>query len=55
MIRADKTSQINFPKCHIMSYYPIWIKFYDSVTDFLTGIKKQYILFGLKISLKRQM
>ena len=38
MIWAGKSSYFNFPKWHIMSHYPEWIKYYGSATGFTTSI-----------------
>ena len=53
MIRAGKTDHFNFPKLHVMSHYPDWIKFYGSATGFTTGIREAMHINWIKDFFKR--
>ncbi len=53
MIREGKSGHFNFPKWHIMSDYPEWIKHYGSVTGFTIGIGEPMHITWIKDFFKR--
>ena len=53
MIRAGKAGHFNFPKWHVMSYYPDWIKLYRSAIGFTTGIGEAIHITWIKDFFKR--
>ncbi len=40
IIRKGKNRHCNFPKWHVMSHYPEWIKCNENATGFTTGIEE---------------
>ena len=53
MIRAVKAGHFNFPKWHVMSHYPDWIKLYRSATGFTTGIEEAIHITWIKDFIKQ--
>lgn len=48
MIQACKNGHFNFPKWHVILYYQVMIKCYESATNFTTGIKKTIYIIWIK-------
>ncbi len=53
MIRAGKSGYFNFPKWHVISHYPEWIKNYGSATCFITVIGEAIHIMWIKDFFKR--
>ena len=53
MIRAGKAGHFNFPKWHVMSHYPDWIKLHGSATGFTTSIGEAIHITWIKDFFKR--
>ncbi len=48
MIREGKNGYFKFPKWHIMSHYPEWIKRYRNAMGFSTGIREVMYITWIK-------